>query len=221
VPKVYGGFRARSLDKALNELQLLVSLGVRNIAFYDDALLFKAEETIGPFLQEVIRRKYPVNFHTPNALNARFITADVAELLVRGGFKTFYLGFESASADWQRQTGGKVFSEEFASAVENLSRAGADKKLITAYQIIGHPRGQMQQMEESMKFVNSLGIRGMLADFSPIPGTSDGDLCSQWIDMDEPLLHNKTAFTIKMLGNGRADELKNLQRKLNSVIIGK
>ncbi len=66
-----------------------------------------------------------------------------------------------------------------------------------------------------MRFVNSLGIRGMLADFSPIPGTPDGEYCRRWVDMDEPLMHNKTAFPIILLGFDETNRLKDLQRRLN------
>jgi len=215
VPKVYGKFETRPLQRSLAELELLCKLGVENIAFYDDALLFEAEKVLIPFLNEVLRRNIKMNFHSPNALNARFITGDLAELMVRAGFKTFYLGFESASLQWQRRTGSKVFSDELAHAVEHLISAGAEPASITAYQILGHPHIDIQQLEASMRFVNSLGVRGMLADFSPIPGTPDGEYCRRWVDMDEPLMHNKSAFPIILLGFDEANHLKDLQRKLN------
>jgi radical SAM superfamily enzyme YgiQ (UPF0313 family) len=91
VPKVYGGFAARPVERAMAELELMKELGAENIAFYDDALLYKADEVLVPFLQQVIERGIEVNFHTPNALNARFLTAEITRLMVRGGFKTFYL----------------------------------------------------------------------------------------------------------------------------------
>jgi hypothetical protein len=215
VPKVYGKFKTRLLKNSLAELELLCSLGVDNIAFYDDALLFDAGKVLIPFLNEVINRSMKVNFHSPNALNARFITKELAELMIRAGFKTFYLGFESASQQWQKRTGSKVFSDELAKAVEHLKAAGAEPLNITAYQILGHPHIEIQKLEDSMHFVNSLGIRGMLADFSPIPGTPDGDYCKKWVDMDEPLMHNKTAFPIILLGFDESNRLKDLQRKLN------
>ena len=215
VPKVYSEFKARSLERSLAELELLVKLGAENIAFYDDALLFKAEEVLAPFLEEVLRRGIKVNFHSPNALNARFITKELSLLMVGAGFKTFYLGFESASEQWQRITGSKVFCEELAQAVKYLRSGGAEPVSITAYQIIGHPQSDVQHLEASMRFVNSLGIRGMLADFSPIPGTYDGEIARKWVDMDEPLLHNKTAFPIILLGEEKVNELKELQRQLN------
>lgn len=218
VPKVYGKFKTRPLERSLAELELLYRLGVDNIAFYDDALLFNASLVFEPFLNEVIKRGININFHSPNALNARFITKPLAELMVRAGFKTFYLGFESSCEQWQKQTGGKVFSKELANAVANLSSAGANKQNITAYEILGHPHIQTQQLEDSMRFVHSLGICGMLSDFSPLPGTIDGEYCRKWVDMDEPLFHNKTVFPIILLGFDETNRLKDLQRKLNHSI---
>jgi len=55
----------------------------------------------------------------------------------------------------------------------------------------------------------------MLADFSPIPGTPDGEFCRKYVDMNEPLMHNKTAFPIILLGNDRVNLLKDMCRKLN------
>ena len=223
VPKVYGGFKARPLERSLAELKLLCGLGVENIAFYDDALLFEPEKCFVPFLNEVLKRNikvnpphvWRINLHTPNALNACFITEQLATLMVRAGFKTFYLGFESASLQWQQRTGSKVLCDELSQAVSHLISAGVEPANITVYQILGHPHAAAGELEATMRFVQSLGIRGMLADFSPIPGTPDGDYCRRWVDMDEPLLHNKTAFPIIMLGFDETNRLKDLQRKLN------
>jgi len=215
VPRIYGQFKTRPLQRSLAELKLLANRGVENIAFYDDALLFEAERVLIPFLEEVLKRNIKVGFHSPNGLNARFITKELAELMVQAGFKTFYLGFESASPLWQQRTGSKVFSDELSKAVRHLTAAGAEPASITAYQLLGHPDADIQQLEDSMRFANSLGIRGMLADFSPIPGTPDGEAARQWVDMDEPLLHNKTAFPITLLGFDQTNRLKDLQRKLN------
>jgi radical SAM superfamily enzyme YgiQ (UPF0313 family) len=215
VRKVYGPFEPRPLDRSIAEFELLRRCGARHIAFYDDALLFRPDEVLIPFLNHVKQTHSGICFHTPNALNARFITQELADLMNQAGMKTFYLGFESTSAAWQSGTGGKVLSEELTHAVSHLLAAGADRSGITAYQIIGHPRTEIQDLESSMRFVHSLGIRGMLADFSPIPGTPDGQACRPWIDLDEPLMHNKTTFAILRLGLDPVNRLKELQRQLN------
>jgi hypothetical protein len=220
VPIFFGDFAARSTEDVIEELKYLISLGVKNIAFYDDAMLYKSDEVLKPFLRYVIGNKIGVNFHTPNALNARFIDEEIAGLMIKAGFKSFYLGFESRADEFQKKTGSKVFDNEFTRAVKNLIAAGADRGSITAYLMFGHPRFEIQETEESMEFVNSLGVRIMLADFSPIPGTPDGQLAEKYVDMNEPLMHNKTAFPIILLGNEEVTRIKDMCRSLNQNIAG-
>jgi radical SAM superfamily enzyme YgiQ (UPF0313 family) len=221
VPRSGRAFKARPLNECLDELGQLMRLGVENIAFYDDALLYLPQTILLPFLQKVIENRIHVNFHTPNALHARFITHETAEGMVRAGFKTFYLGFESHSAAFHQQTGsGKVVSDELATAVEHLLSVGADRRHITAYEMLGHPKSDVEQLEESMRFASGLGIQIMLSDFSPIPGTPDGDVCGSIVDLSEPLNHNKTAFPIRFLSFDRVNYYKDLCRKLNRKMRG-
>jgi radical SAM superfamily enzyme YgiQ (UPF0313 family) len=200
---------------SLAELKWLHRLGVKHVAFYDDALLYQPEKILKPFLSEVLRRKIQVKFHTPNALNARFISRELSQLMIDAGFKQIYLGFESSAFTWQKKTGGKVYADELARAVEDLVDAGADQGCIHAYLIVGHPAGDEQGVEESMRFAHSLGIKVMLSEFSPIPGTSDGESCRRRIDLSEPLCHNKTVFTLRMLGQVELNRLKILSSELN------
>lgn len=216
VPQSGVEFSTRPLEDCLAELTQLVDLGVENIAFYDDALLFRPEKILVPFLRAVVEKGVNVNFHTPNALHARFVDANIATLMVRAGVRTFYLGFESHSETFHAQTGsGKVVSEELAEAVNHLKNAGADPDEIVAYEILGHPRADLQQLEDSMRFANRLGIRIMLSDFSPVPGTSDGELCEEIVDLSEPLNHNKAVYPVLSLGTEKVDFYKEFCRKLN------
>jgi len=213
VPLVYPNFSGRPLDVCVEEVRYLSHLGTRHIAFYDDALLFKPEQILLPFLDSVLRQDLDLLFHTPNALNARFITPEIARLMVRAGFKTFFLGLESNAYEWQRKTGGKVYSEEFADAVAALREAGAQS--ITAYIIIGHPDSHKQDVETSIRFAGQTGARVMLSEFAPIPGTPDGEACRVHTNLEDPLNHNKTAFTSRYLGPERVNELKALCRQVN------
>jgi hypothetical protein len=213
VPVLYPSFTARPLDACAEEVRYLQRVGTRHIAFYDDALLYQPERILQPFLDAMLRQDLCLSFHTPNALNARFITPEIARLMVRAGFKTFFLGFESNDYAWQRKTGGKVYSEEFAGAVQTLREAGAD--FIGAYIIIGHPDSAGQDVEGSIRFAAQQGARVMLSEFAPVPGTPDGEACRVHTDLDEPLNHNKTAFTIRFLGNDRVNQLKDLCRTVN------
>jgi hypothetical protein len=214
-PQMYHGFTPRPQEKSLKELELMLSLGATNIAFYDDALLYRADEILLPFLHAAATRGLHTNFHTPNALHARYITPELAHTLVTSGFKTFYLGYESASRQLQDSTGGKVEDAHLASAIKNLLAAGASNENIAAYVLAGHPASTPEDIEQSMQHVHSLGIRIMLSDFSPIPGTPDAEAAAQLVDMTEPLNHNKTAWPIRHIGFDRLNRLKDVCRALN------
>ena len=206
-------FETRAVEDCLEELRRLFRLGARQVAFYDDALLFRAHDILVPFLEGVRREGLAASFHTPNALHARFISAELASLMVQSGFRSFFLGFESGVENWQRSTGGKVSSTEFASAVRSLRAAGAES--IAAYILAGHPDSDGQEIEPSMNLAHETGARILLSEFSPVPGTPDAAKSAAWADLPEPLSHNKTAFAFRRLGGGRLARLKDLARELN------
>ena len=215
VPKYFPKFSVRSVDDCVREIELMVKLGAGNIAFYDDALLYRSSVCLEPVLNYIIENSIKVNLHTPNAMHAKLIKPDLVKLMVKAGFKTFYLGYESSSEDFQKATGGKLDSNDLANAVEVLLSANVDKKNIVAYEILGHPDSKLQNLEASMRFANSLGIKIMLADFSPIPGTIDGDACGRFVDLEEPLFHNKTAFPYYVLGKSAINKIKQYCKQLN------
>jgi hypothetical protein len=201
-------FAMLNLERKLDELRLLISLGVKDIAFYDDALLYAAQDILVPFLNEVLKRKYKVNFHTPNALHLKYLTPELAQLMVAAGFKTFCFGIENLSLDWHSKTGGKLKKTNLVSVVENLKRLGISSRNIVAYLIFGHPNYPLTELEKTITLLKKLNIKIFLSEYSPIPGTKDGDSCKGLVDLDNPLTHNKTAFTIWNLGYTKVSEIK-------------
>jgi hypothetical protein len=217
-PLMWPRFSARPTADCLKEMNNLIKIGATNIAFYDDALLYRGDQALIPFLKEVIKSDHRISFHTPNALNARFMTPELAGLMVRAGFKSFFFGLESATASWQHATGGKVNSDEFEVAVKHLRAAGAQS--ILAYIIAGHPDLDAQDLEFSIRFAHQCGTRVILSEFSPVPGTIDSEKCRRWADLKEPLSHNKTAFAIRRLGVDYLNRLKELTHSLNRQLKG-
>jgi len=55
----------------------------------------------------------------------------------------------------------------------------------------------------------------MPSEVAPVPGIPDGEWSRKWVNMEEPLEHNKTAFTLRGLGSKRVARLKALCRELN------
>lgn len=213
VPRTAPDFTSRPARECLEEVRDLARLGARHVAFYDDALLFNSGDCLAPFLRSVISEKIGLSFHTPNALNARLLTPEIAALMVRAGFASFFIGLENGADDWQQRTGGKVSQGEFAEAVAALRSAGA--RYICAYVLIGHPDSGLDEVEATMRFAHDQGARVLLSEFAPVPGTPDGECCRPWADIEEPLSHNKTAFTIRRFGVQQVNRMKELCRQLN------
>jgi hypothetical protein len=82
--------------------------------------------------------------------------------------------------------------------------------------MVGHPDLENCDVEDAIRFANQCGAKVLLSEFSPIPGTIDGEKCSPWADLSEPLSHNKTAFALRRLGADQVNRLKSLAHSLNA-----
>jgi len=192
VPMLFNGFRVRDADSVYKEIEYYAEvLKVENIAFYDDALLLNPH--FHKLLDKLIARGLNIKFHTPNGLFPRFITEELAFKFYEVGFETIYLSLETIEPARQRATGDKVRTEEFLRAVELLKGAGFKGSQIHTYLMMGLPGQPAEEVKRSINFVNSLGIRVHLSEFSPIPRTLEFKRAG-YDDETDPLLHNNTAF---------------------------
>lgn len=169
--------------------------GVRDFAFYDDALLFQWETRIGILLEHLIKLDMNIRFHTPNALHVREITPELAKLLYHSGFRTIRLGLETSEMGTERELDRKVSKGEFEKAVSHLLKAGYRGNDIGAYILIGLPGQSVQRVIKTIKFVGRAGAMPYLAEYSPIPQTPLWEEAVKHSSYDisaEPLFHNNT-----------------------------
>jgi radical SAM superfamily enzyme YgiQ (UPF0313 family) len=172
--QISGGYVQRNPAHVVEEiLKGTKKYAVKNVAFYDDALFLNKKNRIIPILQALIQSKTRLNFHTPNGVHTCEISSDLAELLFANSFKTIRLSFESVSPERREDMKDKVTPDDLEIAVKNLEQAGFQRNMLAAYVIFGLPNQPLEEVYESILFVNSLGIKVSLASFSPIPGTVD------------------------------------------------
>ncbi len=191
-------FRQRPMDSVIQEVMDLSGLGVEDIAFYDDALLFRPEEHIKPLLREITERKIPIRFHTPNGLHARYLDQETARLMRQAGFVTLRLSLETSLPHRQRETGGKVSNDELLRAIAFLKEAGFTKQNIGVYLMYGLPGQPLDEVREGVRFLMDQAVRVHLAEFSPIPGTPCWDelIRKGTIPPDiDPLLTNNSVYS--------------------------
>ena len=207
-------FRVRDIELVMSELDHFARRGIKDIVFYDDALLVRADRGLLPFLERIPPGRF--RFHTPNALHARFITSEVARKMKTAGFETIYIGYETTDPVRQEMTGGKVTAEAFLNAVENLLSAGFSREQITVYLLMGLPGQPPEEVEAGIREVAKLGLKVMLSEYSPIPGTPDGEKARRIIDISEPLLQNNIVFPIAYYGIETVRRLKALKQLANA-----
>jgi radical SAM superfamily enzyme YgiQ (UPF0313 family) len=190
------GFRMRNPIGVVDEIEHWNrTRGVKNVAFYDDALLVNATDRAVPMLEEILRRRLEIHFHCPNGLHLREITPRLAGLLFRAGFRTIRFGYETASAMRQAQTGGKVTTDELRQSVAYLREAGYGSTDIGVYLLCGLPGQEAREVEAGIELVLGIGARPILAEYSPIPGTSlwaDAVRQAQYDIVKEPLFQNNS-----------------------------
>lgn len=213
-------FVRRQPAAVLEEIGLCARSGIRDLAFYDDALLLDAERHIAPILEELVRRGPKVRLHTPNGLHAQAITPGLALLMRRAGFTTVRLSLETTDTERQQRTGGKVTTGDFARAIGYLQAAGFGPAHLGAYLLAGLPGQPLPEVEAAVRFVQDLGVQAKLALFSPIPGTPEGDRALP--PGADPLLHNNTVYPF-LLGpeyERGLQRIKLLAKEGNRTLVG-
>ena len=189
----------RNVGRIVEEIQYWLSgYGVADMVFYDDALLVDSERHAALLFAEIIDRGLGkiVRFHTPNAVHIREITPMLARLMYDAGFKTLYLGFETAASNrsgWDC----KVTCEEFITAVSDLQSAGFHGDQMGAYLLAGLPGQSLESIEASIEAVRKTGIWPVLAHYTPIPHTAlwPAAVASSRYDLEsDPIFTNNAIF---------------------------
>lgn len=200
---LFNGFRQREPSDVIREIKELYTMGVRDYAFYDDALLINADTHLKIVLRELIISRLNIRFHCPNGVHARCIDDELARLMKKAGFSTLRLSLETINTERQAQTGGKVSTDVFRQAVQNLKAHGFTKEQIGVYLMYGLPRQELKEVDEGVEFLKSLGLRINLTEFSPLPNTSCwNELVTRGVISDniDPLLTNNSVFSLLFSG---------------------
>ncbi|MCX8043132.1 MAG: radical SAM protein [Desulfobacterota bacterium] len=208
-------FIQKQPDKVFATLLRWYQRGATDFVFYDDALLVYAETHIIPLLQRVIDHRLDVRFHAPNGMHIRLINDRIAGLMREAGFRTIRLSLETVDPEVEHYIGAKSGKREFEKAVSLLLRAGFDHQDIGVYILAGLPFQKADSVAHTIEFVQSCGVRPIIAEYSPIPGTAlwdDACACASLPIAQEPLFHNNTLLPCQWQGFTLDDLVRLKQR---------
>lgn len=197
--RLFNGFERRQPSDAAESIKALAVRGVKDIAFYDDALLIDAGNYAMLLFDNLAHTSSSVRLHTPNGLHVREITPELAVLMKKAGVVTIRLSLETASCERAGDFSGKVSRDDFMKAVDALFGAGYTSQEIGAYILVGLPGQTIEEVVETAEFVLKSGMKVKPALFSPVPGTVEFDRAVQAgmiRENDDPVLHNNTLRTV-------------------------
>jgi len=183
--------------------------GIKNFVLYDDAFLYK-QNYVKKLLREIDKLKLNLCFHTPNALHLKFLDEEIACLLKKTGFINPHFGLETLDPKLQKLWGDKVNRQDLIKGAEYLRQAGFKNGEFSVYLLLGYPGQNLNQLKEETKFLNSLGAKISLAEFSPVPGTKIFENYKE--TLKDPLMHNNSIF-----GFFQKEKIKDFWEIKNSV----
>jgi len=188
-------FQERGAADVIAEIETLTREGIDQFVFFDDALLIHKETRFIPIFSHF--RGKNLIFHAPNGLHAAAIDRETAELMHAGGLQTVRISLESVLPRIQRDSDGKVTTDQVSRAIAALVKAGYPRLQIEVYLLAGYPGQTIGEIEESLRYIREEGVRPRLSIFSPVPGTpiySQLQKKGVLSDPVDPYQANKTYF---------------------------
>jgi hypothetical protein len=189
--------------------KLSAERGVKTVAWYDDALLFRHEEHFDVLLDELLMRGVSLRHHTPNGLHVRYLSDGTLKRMKKAGFEDLRLSLESD--DDTARPDAKTERAEFERAVERIFRAGFPKDAVKTYVLANLPGQRPEDVVRALDYAGGLGATPMLAWYSPIPDTQLFAEAMELADAREPLAQNNTVHRYR--GGWSEEDYRELKRK--------
>ena len=186
--------RLKDPDKVISRAgEYVEKYNIKNIAFYDDALLYNFNTQLKIFLHAMGKKGPDLIYHTPNGLHIKSITEEIAESLYRFNFKTLRLSLETSDARVQKITGKRISRKMFIRVMKYLHKAGFSPEGLEVYVLFGLPQQGLNDIKDTIKFIKDHGGRPKIVEYSLIPGTEDSRQYYNNKNID-PLLTNNSIF---------------------------
>lgn len=219
--KIHPKYITKSINQFVNEIRTLYeTTSCQNFVFYDDELLDSVNiRTTTELFYELLKLNLPLKFYTPNGINPKFITKEIAKLMFQLGFSDLRLSLETVSDKVHSIVDKKLFLEDFELGLNNLFSAGFSPQQISVYLLLGLPTETIESIYKNIEFISKYKIRIRLCELAIVPHTKMFKDISDEID---PLLHNNTIF----LFNGipgiiqpiyKFEELQKLKTHINQI----
>lgn len=148
--------------------------GVREIAFYEDNLLFNRDDFLAR-LDEIRRRNLKITIYAPEGIEPRLVEPELVSAMRATGFRKLHLALETIDNEiargWNRR---QATIERFEHAVEVARQAGwtVGSQDLNAFVLFGLPDEELQTTVSTALYASQRigSVIPML--FTPVPGST-------------------------------------------------
>lgn len=193
--ELYDHFATKPAALTWFEFRREYDKGVRDFAFFDDALLVQPEKWLRSFLKRIIESGMDVRLHTPNALHVRLLTPEICRLLYGAGLTTIRLGLETTL--FSDRPDSKLTKSQWRQGLANMLKAGFQVQQIGVYVLFGLPGQGFEELRQTLAEVRSLGLKPYISHYTPIPGSrlfTKAQAYSPYPLGEEPLYQNNSIW---------------------------
>ena len=157
-------------DEVVNELKYYKSMGITRFIFLDANILYGYKKHFEVILDKIIHEDLNIELYSYGGVEARLLTDDIAEKMVKAGFRSVNIPIESASdiiiKEWKR----KCFVAHWEQAMKIAKK---HFKRLRSFLIIGAPNQTTRDIGETIDLIKSYGAEAVTLPYTPIPGTPD------------------------------------------------
>lgn len=162
--------RMRSPENIISEIELLIKkYGVKEIHIEDDNFTFNRERVV-EFCNLLLDKNIKINWACPNGVRLDTLDEELLRLMEKAGCYSFAVGIESGSPGILKDMRRQVTVEKMREKIMLI--ASTTKIKMTGFLMAGYPTETIEDIKETIKFVNSLPLnRAQYSNFLPLPGT--------------------------------------------------
>ena len=157
-------------DEVVDELKYYKSMGITRFIFLDANILYGYKKHFEVILDKIIHEDLNIELYSYGGVEARLLTDDIAEKMVKAGFRSVNIPIESASdiiiKEWKR----KCFVAHWEEAMKIARR---HFKRLRSFLIIGAPNQTTADIKTTIDLIKSYGAEAVTLPYTPIPGTPD------------------------------------------------
>lgn len=166
--------KSRSPEDIVDEIEYKYrNFGVREVAFYEDNLLFNRDEFMGR-LSEIQRRGLKITIYAPEGIEPRLVEYELMSEMRRAGFRKLHLALETidnnVARGWNRR---QATIEKFETAIQVARKAGwtLGTQDLNAFVIFGIPDEDLQSAVNTALYASQKVGSVVPMLFTPVPGS--------------------------------------------------